>query len=540
MKRSTARWTTALAAAAWLAAPAAGWSQTPSAQKPTTSPPAAQKPAASAHGEHGSAQEHLRQARASLNDIPAAGLPASARQRVTELKRRINTLEKSAASTGTTATKSPAKGNWGTEVAAIDKILTELLGPATTSATSEPTGATGTAGSTGTTKSRSTTTMTLDESAKTKLMEVRTHITAFASAMSGAAPRTPGAPDSEPATDPSTVAASQPPASTANTQDPAATSQPPTTASATQAPQSATPSAAGETAQAGQAPAQAQPSSGAQVNPDEAKKHLTAARDTLSQLTQLPAAAQLQGDARTQVSQLITNFNELITTNENWRAAYDKVNANVTALVGAADAAAPEQPAPSATPGAVGTTGAAAATIDPAIRAKLVEFRNHLVKFEQAAGGGATPSAASAPAASGTTAATTSTTPEPTGTTGTTPASTTAEPASTAPTPTGTTGMTGATSSTADQSASGAKRPEAAAAEGQDGALRHIEAIEAILAGRGAAAGNPASATGSAQSTPGATRGTAGTTDANVTLDRSQVEQIRMHLAELRKSVGRK
>ena len=476
MKRSTARWTTALAATAWLGLPAAGWSQTPSAPQPTTSSPTAQKPAASAHGEHGSAQEHLKQARAALNDIPAAGLPASARQRVTELKRRVNTLEKSAASADTTAAKSaarPAKSNWGTEVAAIDKILSELLGPATTSATSEPTGATGTAGSTGTTKSRSTTTMTLDESAKTKLMEVRTHITAFASAMSGTASRTPGTPGGEPATDPASVAATQPPASaasrtsTAPTQDPAATSQPPTTSSATQ---TATPSAAGETAQAGQGPAQAQaqPASGAQVNPEEAKRHLTAARNTLSQLTQLPAAAQLQGDARTQVSQLIANFNELITTNENWRASYDKLNANVTALVGEAGAAAPEQPAPSSTPGAVGTTGAAAAAIDPAVRGKLVEFREHLVKFEQAAGGGAsTPSAAS-----------------------------------TAP------------NAPMDQTAAGAQRPEAATAQGQDGALRHIEAIEAILSSRGAATGS--------------------------TLDQSQVEQIRMHLTELRKSVGRK
>ena len=64
------------------------------------------------------------------------------------------------------------------------------------------------------------------------------------------------------------------------------------------------------------------------------KRHLTAARDTLSQLTQLPAAAQLTGDARTQVSQLISNFNELITTNADWRAAYTKLQGNLTALVG--------------------------------------------------------------------------------------------------------------------------------------------------------------------------------------------------------------
>src|SRR5688572_22887198 len=51
-----------------------------------------------------------------------------------------------------------------------------------------------------------------------------------------------------------------------------------------------------------------------QPNPEVAKQHLTAARNSLSELTQLPAASQLQGDARTQVAQLISNFNEMITT----------------------------------------------------------------------------------------------------------------------------------------------------------------------------------------------------------------------------------
>ena len=93
----------------------------------------------------------------------------------------------------------------------------------------------------------------------------------------------------------------------------------------------------------------------------------------------------MQGDARTQLSQLITNFNELITSTENWRSSYDKVKANVVALLGPE---APESPQPPATgaPVAVGTSGTAAATLDPAVRAKLVEFRNHLMQFEKAAG----------------------------------------------------------------------------------------------------------------------------------------------------------
>ena len=126
------------------------------------------------------------------------------------------------------------------------------------------------------------------------------------------------------------------------------------------------------------------PTPSQQVDADTVKRHLTAARDTLSQLTQLPAAAQLTGDARTQVSQLISNFNELITTNVDWRAAYSKLQANLTALVG--DQRTDESPAPRpALPAAVGTSGTV--TLDPAIRAKLIEFRSHLADFEKAAGG---------------------------------------------------------------------------------------------------------------------------------------------------------
>ena len=46
------------------------------------------------------------------------------------------------------------------------------------------------------------------------------------------------------------------------------------------------------------------------VDAAAAKQHLSEARDTLSQLTSMPEAAKLQGDARTQVSQLISSFND--------------------------------------------------------------------------------------------------------------------------------------------------------------------------------------------------------------------------------------
>jgi hypothetical protein len=122
------------------------------------------------------------------------------------------------------------------------------------------------------------------------------------------------------------------------------------------------------------------------VDAAASKRHLSAARDTLSQLTSMPEAARIQGDARTQVSQIISNFNELITTQSDWRSAYAKVDTGLTTVLG------PEAPDPapavSGVAGAVGTAGSAAANLDPAVRAKLVEFRAHLKEFERAAGGG--------------------------------------------------------------------------------------------------------------------------------------------------------
>ena len=130
-----------------------------------------------------------------------------------------------------------------------------------------------------------------------------------------------------------------------------------------------------------------QPPASGQVDAAAAKQHLSAARESLSQLTSLPEASKLQGDSRTQVSELISNFNELITTQDNWRASYDKVDTNLTTLIG------PDTTDPSAasgTAGAVGTSGSSASTLDPAIRAKLVDFRTHLKAFKEAAGGSAT------------------------------------------------------------------------------------------------------------------------------------------------------
>src|SRR6476469_5670223 len=120
------------------------------------------------------------------------------------------------------------------------------------------------------------------------------------------APTTPPASQQQPTQQPPTQPPTTPPPTTSPTQPP--TSQPTTP------------------------PTEAQPPAG-QADQAAAKEHLTAARESLSQLTSLPEAAKLQGDARTQVSQIISNFNELITTQSNWRASYAKLDANLTALL---------------------------------------------------------------------------------------------------------------------------------------------------------------------------------------------------------------
>jgi hypothetical protein len=88
---------------------------------------------------------------------------------------------------------------------------------------------------------------------------------------------------------------------------------------------------------------------------------------------------QLTGEPRAQVSQLITAFNTLITTTTDWRGAYAKVDALVTALIRPPAAAQP------ADGGTAGASGVPADGLDPVLKAKLDEFRTHLKEFETAA-----------------------------------------------------------------------------------------------------------------------------------------------------------
>jgi hypothetical protein len=182
----------------------------PQPAQPTTPPATAtqQPPAAATTGaadQSASPEEHLRQAREALSAINTASIPASKRSQLAELRRHLTALEKPAASTTTSqASRSAKTDNWGTEVAAIDRIITNLAGSDTAAATTgaSTTGATGTSG-----RSRASA-ATIDEATKAKLMEIRTHITAYAAAKSGASasPRSDAAMTTEtPAAQPSTT-----------------------------------------------------------------------------------------------------------------------------------------------------------------------------------------------------------------------------------------------------------------------------------------------------------------------------------------------
>jgi len=376
--------------------------QQPQPQQPTPTPqptnpePTTPQPSAATSqspDQSVSPQEHLRQAQEAVNGISATALPARNRASLAQLKRHLATLEKSGsgmpAESPSAASKSArSSANWGTEVAAIDKIITEMVGSDTAAST---TGSTSPS-PTGTSGSKSSATM-IDDATRAKLMEVRTHITAYAAGMSGS-PSTPRS-EASMTPEPSSPAAGAQSTAPSNAAPPTTTpeqSSPAQSSPAQSSPQSTTPpsTAAGEAAQNPAAAQSPQP----QVDAEAAHRHLVAARDALSQMTQLPAAAQLSGDARTQVSQLITNFNELINAQTNWRESYQKVAANMNTLIGpdnsdaeAKGGAPTTQTGATPAPGAVGTTGTT--TIDPTLRAKLVEVRTHLTEFEKASGGSA-------------------------------------------------------------------------------------------------------------------------------------------------------
>jgi len=108
---------------------------------------------------------------------------------------------------------------------------------------------------------------------------------------------------------------------------------------------------------------------------------LTAARQDLADVTKLPAATHMEGQARNDLNLLISNFNALITsTGPEWRQAYDRVQANLNALLGPA----PEQGGQQS---AVGTSGTQPPPpLEPDILAKLSDMRQQIDRVGQAVG----------------------------------------------------------------------------------------------------------------------------------------------------------
>jgi hypothetical protein len=257
-----------------------------------------------------------------------------------------------------------------------------------------------------------------------------------------------------------------------------------------------------------------------------ARQRLTEARDSLSQLASMPEASKLQGDARAKVSELISNFNALISSQSDWRAAYAKVNDSLTGLIGpdtepnanqGAAASAATGTAATGTAGTAGTAGTGTAgtagtagaaetagtagggipQLDPAIRGKLVEFRTHLKEFQKAAGGPAEAPAAPAASEASAGSANASAAMPPANLTGS--MSSTSNPANpatavqgtagrgtagTADTGTAATAATGTTGTSATETAgtSGAVGTSGSATDAVPSAQQELAAIDAILA----------------------------------------------------------
>ncbi len=197
---------------------------------------------------------------------------------------------------------------------------------------------------------------------------------------------------------------------------------------------------------------------------------------------------------------MIANFNELITTQSEWRGSFAKVSANLTSLIGPDPGGVPDPTAGSGTTGAVGTSGGGTPGLDPTIQAKLVELRRNLAEFEKAAGGTAGPAATSAtppptdPASPATATPPSATPPGSNPPAGTPPSAT---PPATTPSP-----ATPSAATPSDQAA------------GNADVMRHVAAIEALLKSEDDSGG--------------------------LTLTKVQVEQLRAHWAAIRQALEKR
>jgi hypothetical protein len=513
MNGGTVTWTIATAVAALMAAPVAGYAETRQTSSAAASAQAAE--VRQTEAEHRKlAHEHLGKASAVLGEIPTDAQPAEAQARIADVKQRINALQRTADESERAA--DPADRE--TELAAIERALTELLGPegASRSATEPGDAPVGTSGAPA---------VLLDEPTKTKLQQVRTHITAYTAAMGSAELANESAAAAEPVertADPSTAPAPPSAADATASTSPTDPTPTPTGTSPTDTPQ--TPAAPDRTERADAAPRERVSRTGTEA----ARPHLSAARNTLSEMTQLPAAAAITGEARAQISQLITQFNELIAADPSWQVPLERVKSTLNGLLGThvekvttTDVQADEP---------VGTTGAM--TLEPEIRAKLFDFRTHLEAFERTAESGRASRDGAEPL-------------DPPSTTAAEPVGA-AEPGTVATRvsetdPTAASGSTSTGSPVAEMPGRTAEGSGAAATTAGDaaddattgGALRHIEAIEAILVRHASAQAEEG--TGATAAQPDATApASAAATSA---LDAAQVAEIRKHLNELRRLV---
>jgi len=161
-----------------------------------------------------------------------------------------------------------------------------------------------------------------------------------------------------------------------------------------------------QSTQSSQSPTQPPQSSqpGAQGRDEAgARQELVQAKEALTELTKLPEASQLQGEARNGVIQIINSFNALVTADTNWYDRYQEVQQHLTRVLGSdvAGSAASES-------GSVGTSGSTPTEMPAAVRTKLVEFRQRLSAFGKAAGAPDHPAAAGTGSSAGTTGSTTS------------------------------------------------------------------------------------------------------------------------------------
>jgi len=261
-------------------------------------------------------------------------------------------------------------------------------------------------------------------------------------------------------------------------------------------PQSTTGSGTQSSTSQGQPAEQSQQAAGA-------RQRLLEARESLAEVAKMPEAAQLQGQARTEVSQAISNFNALLTAESEWYDQYKLVMQNLYNVLGPPEAGeGAAGTAGSATAGS-GTTGTAGEEVPSALRSKLAEFRQKLMAFGREAG---------APDVTG-------------GVSSTVGAGSSSQP--------GTPGISGTagTAGTPPAAQSGASAAEAESLE------QHIDAIDDII--QQALAGTPGSGSSTAgtSGTTGSSAGSAGapgTTPGIVTIDREKLDRIQSHLQRIR------